>query len=167
MMKNKISAMMDGELFEDEANSVIGQLKIDVRARQDWEIYHLIGDVLRQPESIHCELSSSVRELMLNEPTVLVLTRRGVTEKIRNLTLSAAASLMAVGVVVWGALQVSPQPLPQMAMQQSQLRNVSFSVKPKSNEYLLAHQEFSPSNDVLGGAAYIRNVAYAAEETAP
>jgi sigma-E factor negative regulatory protein RseA len=164
MMKNKISAMMDGELFEDEANSAIGLLKVDVDARQDWEIYHLIGDVLRQPEFIHGELSSSVRELMLNEPAIFVLTRRGVTEKLRNITLSAAASLIAVGVVVWMSLQVSPQQQPQMAMQQSQLRKVSFPVKPKSNEYLLAHQEFSPSNDVLGGAAYIRN---AAEDTAP
>jgi sigma-E factor negative regulatory protein RseA len=67
-------------------------------------------------------------------------------------------------VVVWMSLQVSPQQQPQMAMQQSQLRKVSFPVKPKSNEYLLAHQEFSPSNDVLGGAAYIRN---AAEDAAP
>lgn len=164
MMKNKISAMMDGELFEDEANSVIELLKADVDARQDWQIYHLIGDVLRQPESIHGELSSSVRELMFNEPAILVVTRRGMTEKIRNITLSAAASLMAVGVVVWMSLQVSPQQPAQLAMQQSQLRKVSFPVKPKSNEYLLAHQEFSPSNDVLGGAAYIRNVA---EDTAP
>ncbi len=167
-MKNKISAMMDGELYEDEVDSIVTQLKADDEAQQSWEIYHLIGDVLRQPESIHREIGSSVHELMINEPTVLAPKRVGISERFRNIALSAAASVMALGVVAWMSLQVPPQNLPQMAMQQqTQLRPVNFQVKPQANEYLLAHQEFSPSNEVHGSASYIRNVAYTAEDVAP
>ncbi|MFM2408875.1 MAG: hypothetical protein RL358_1617 [Pseudomonadota bacterium] len=166
-MNNKISAMMDGELFEDEADSVMTQLKASDAARKNWEIYHLIGDVLRQPDSIHREISSSVHELMRNEPTILAPKRMGMTEKFRNIALSAAASVMALGVVAWMSLQVAPQQMPQLAMQQSQLHPVNFQVKSLSNEYLLAHQEFSPSNEVHGSASYIRNVSYTAEDVAP
>jgi sigma-E factor negative regulatory protein RseA len=54
MMKHEISALMDGELFEDEADVLFDQIKRDSGAHNDWAMYHLIGDVLRQPESIQC-----------------------------------------------------------------------------------------------------------------
>ena len=54
---------MDGELFEDEAEGLLNQIKRDSDAHKDWEIYHLIGDILRQPEHIHCDLSAKVREI--------------------------------------------------------------------------------------------------------
>jgi len=63
-MKKEISALMDGELFEDEAENLLDQIKRDSATHKDWEIYHLIGDVLRQPEHIHCDLSAKVRERM-------------------------------------------------------------------------------------------------------
>jgi sigma-E factor negative regulatory protein RseA len=61
-MKQDISALMDGELFEDEAESLLGQINSDSTVRKNWAVYHLIGDVLRQPEHIHCDLSMKVRE---------------------------------------------------------------------------------------------------------
>ena len=163
-MKQEISALMDGELFEDEAESLLGRIKSDSATHKDWEIYHLIGDVLRQPEHIHCDLSAKVHERMQEEPTVLAPRGRAVKQKVHAVALSAAASLVAVGVVAWMSLQVSPETATQMAMQQPDLRPVSAQIKSKSNDYLMAHQEFSPSTDMSGGASYIRTVAYSPDK---
>ena len=159
-MKQEISVLMDGELFEDEAESLLGQIKQDSDTHQDWEIYHLIGDVLRQPEHIHCDLSAKVRERMQDEPTILVPRGRAVTQKIRTFALSAAASVLAVGVVAWMSLQISPESAPQ----QVALRPASVQIQPKSNDYVMAHQELSHGTDMNGEAFYIRTVSYSADE---
>lgn len=166
MMKHEISALMDGEMFEDEADVVFDQIKHRPDAHRDWAIYHMIGDVLRQPEYIHRDISSQVREIMQNEPTVLAPRSRALKQKARVFALSAAASLLAVGVVAWMSLQISPETSPQLAMQQANIRPVNMQIQPKSNDYLMAHQEFSPSNDMNGGASYIRTVTYSPEEKA-
>lgn len=163
-MKNKISALMDGELFEDEAEVVFDELKRDSSAHRDWAVYHLIGDVLRQPEYIHRDVNTKVQELMRIEPTVFAPRIRGLTQKFRNVALSAVASLMALGVVAWMSVQITPESNPQLAMQQTNIRPVSLKNQFKSNDYLMAHQEFSPSSDMNGGATYVRTVSYNLEE---
>jgi sigma-E factor negative regulatory protein RseA len=164
-MKQEISALMDGELFEDEMGGVLNQLKDDSSTRKNWAAYHLIGDVLRQPDHIHSDLSAKVRERMRDEPVVLAPRGHAVKQKMRTFALSAAASLSAVGVVAWMSLQISPEIAPQMAMQQAALHPASMQIRPKSDDYLIAHQEFSPSMDVNGGASYIRTVSYTIDET--
>lgn len=163
-MKKEISALMDGELFEDEADGLFDQLKRDPDAHHDWAVYHLIGDVLRQPEHIHSDLSVKVRERMQDEPVVLAPRSRAVRQKMHTFALSAAASLVAVGVVAWMSMQITPENGPQLAMQQTALRPVSMQIQPKANDYLMAHQEFSPSTDMNGGASYIRTVSYSPDE---
>jgi sigma-E factor negative regulatory protein RseA len=68
---------------------------------------------------------------------------------------------MALALVAWMSLQIGSESAPQVAMQQQSgaLRAASFPVKPAMNDYLMAHQEFSPSTDVQGAASYIRTVA--------
>ncbi|MDD2916166.1 MAG: sigma-E factor negative regulatory protein [Gallionella sp.] len=163
-MKQEISALMDGELFEDEADSLLELVKLESGAHKDWEMYHLIGDVLRQPEYIHCGLSAKVHGRLQDEPTVLAPRVRAVKQKIRTFALSAVASLAAVSVVAWMSLQITHEAAPQMAMQQNGLHPASAQIKSKSNDYLMAHQEFSPSTDMNGGAYYIRNVSYSPDE---
>src|SRR4030065_1220999 len=97
-MKQEISAWMDSEFFEDEAERLLDRIDRGSGAHKDWEVYHLIGDVLRQPDHIHCDLSAKVRERMQDEPTVLAPRGHAVKQKIRTVALSAAASLAAVGV---------------------------------------------------------------------
>jgi sigma-E factor negative regulatory protein RseA len=162
-MKKEISVLMDCELFEDEAEILLDRIGRGTDAHKDWEIYHLIGDVLRQPDHIHCDLSAKVRERMRDEPTVLAPRSHAVKRKVRTVALSAAASLAAVGVVAWMSQQIGSETLPQMAMQNNALRPVSMQIQSKSNDYLMAHQEFSPSTDMNGGASYIRMVTYGSE----
>ncbi|MBI3223227.1 MAG: sigma-E factor negative regulatory protein [Nitrosomonadales bacterium] len=164
--KQEVSALMDGELFEDEAGNLLGKIRYGSEAHQNWEIYHLIGDVLRQPEHIPTGLSASVHRRLQEEPTVLAPRIHSVKRKVQAFAFSAAASLVAVGMVVWMSLQIGPEGAPKMAMRQDQqgaLRMASVKSQLQSNDYLLAHQEFSPSTDMNGGASYIRTVAYRAE----
>lgn|SRR5574340_268144 len=163
-MKQEISVLMDGELFEDEARSLLDRIEHGSDVHRDWEIYHLIGDVLRQPDHIHSDLSAKVRERMRDEPTVLAPRGHSVKQKMRTFALSAAASLAAVGVVAWMSMQITPEAAPNMAMQQDAARPANVRVQPKANDYLMAHQEFSPSTDMNGGASYIRTVFYRPDE---
>ena len=162
-MKKEISALMDSEIFEDEAGSLLDRIGRGTDAHKDWELYHLIGDVLRQPDHIHCDLSAKVRERMRDEPTVLAPRSHAVKRKVRTVALSAAASLAAIGVVAWMSQQIGSETLPQMAMQNNAMRPVSMQIQSRSNDYLMAHQEFSPSTDMNGGASYIRMVSYGSE----
>jgi sigma-E factor negative regulatory protein RseA len=62
------------------------------------------------------------------------------------------------------SMQISPESAPKMAMQQNAIRPASVQIQPKANDYLMAHQEFSPSTDMNGGASYIRTVSYRPDE---
>jgi len=166
-MKQEISAFMDGELFEDESEILLDQIKGSHSARKNWAAYHLIGDVLRQPEHIHCDLSAKIRNLMQDEPVLFAPRGRAIREKTRAFAMSAAASLAAIGVVSWMSLQIGPESAPRMAMQLNSIRPAKAEILPKSNDYLMAHQEFSPSTDMSGGAYYIRTVSYRTDDVQP
>lgn len=156
-MKEHISALMDGELFDDEADALFDKLKRDPEGHEQWLQFHLISDVLRQPAHVHADISEALRERLKAEPTVLAPRSRTV-QKVRWFALSAAASVMALGIVAWLSAQVAPEPVPQIAMQQS----VDGNVRPASanmDDYLMAHQEYSPSASMEGMTPYIRTVA--------
>lgn len=157
-MKQEISALMDGEMFEDQADACLDKLKRHPEAQQDWESYHLIGDALRQPDHICKSFEKSFHERLQAEPTVIAPYSR-TSQRVRNFALSAVASLMALALVAWLSLQVGTEPAPQVASVQQE--NIS-SVRPvssQSDDYLRAHQEYSPSADVHGAASYIHAVA--------
>jgi len=168
-MRQEISAFMDGELFEDEADNLLDNIKRDSKSSQDWETYHLIGDILRQPENISFTLAQGsfidqVRKNLQDEPIIIAHRGQVVKQKARAIALSAAASLLAVGMVVWMSLQINPVSAPQIAMQQNPSRPASVQIRSKSNDYLMAHQEFSPSTVMNGGASYIHTVSYGSDE---
>jgi sigma-E factor negative regulatory protein RseA len=159
MMKQNISALMDGELFDDEAEALLDKIKRNPDIHAEWDIYHLVGDTLRQPDHLHANFSTALHERLQAEPTVLA-PRNRIRQKARWFALSAAASAMALALVAWMSVQIGSEPAPQMAMQQSTaLRPASFPVDHRLNDYLMAHQEFSPSTDVQGPTSYIRTVA--------
>jgi sigma-E factor negative regulatory protein RseA len=155
-MKEHISALMDGELFDDEAEAVFDKLKRDEAGHEEWLHYHLISDILRQPDHVHADISGALRERLKAEPTVLA-PRSRTGQKVRWFALSAAASVMALAIVAWLSVQVSPEAAPQLAMQQP-----DNNVRPASmnmDDYLIAHQEYSPSSSMEGMSRYIRTVA--------
>ena len=128
----------------------------------EWRTYHLISDVLRQSDHVHANINIAIRERLQAEPTVLAPRSRA-SHNVRWFALSAAASVMAFTLVAWLSVQIGSETAPQIAMQQS---NVVHSVSLPANgldDYLVAHQEFSPSLDVYGMTSYVHTVAHQQE----
>ncbi len=157
---------MDGELCGEEAAALLGKIKRDPEARQDWLNYHLIGDVMRQPDYIPNELSAGFFERLQAEPTVLSPYPLR-SSKAGYFAMSAVASIMAMAFLAWGSIKVDTQPVIQQAQQSgaamyavgsSMTTNVA-QPNDSINEYLLAHHEFSPGTNVRGATSYIRTVA--------
>lgn len=53
-LREQISALADGQLEGERFAAVVGQVGGDEEARDSWQVYHLIGDVLRSGESEAC-----------------------------------------------------------------------------------------------------------------
>ena len=81
--------------------------------------------------------------------------------------MSVAAGLAAVVLVAWMALpQTKQELLPPVAIAPASTSEKSTSAKPPAmpvaaevDDYLLAHQRFSPSGAMQGVATYVRTVA--------
>lgn len=161
-MKQDISVLMDGELFDDEAEILFDKLKRKPDAQEEWHLYHLISDVLHQPDHVHLDIGASMKARLQAEPTVLA-PRGNSSQKARWFALSAAASVIALTLVAWLSVQVGNEVTPQIAVlrlqQPAAMQAASFSVNSGVNDYLMAHQEFSPSANVQGATSYIRTMA--------
>lgn len=157
-MKQNISTLMDGELCGDEAEVLLGKIKLHPEAQQEWLNYHLIGDALRQPDYLPGHMSADFFERLHAEPTVLAPhTQR--SSKTGFFALSAAASIMAMAFLAWVSVQITTEPVIQQAqLRPSALRPANSPTSDSMDDYLLAHQEFSPSTDVRGASSYIRTV---------
>lgn len=167
-MKSKISAFMDGELAQHEAGAALESLRDEDEARDVWRRYHLIGDLMRDPNTLSsgfgAGFSSRVGERIAQEPTVLApppSRRRIEAAQMPVWALSAAASLAAVALVGWVAF--GPGDEPQVALSQPQIPAAQEApqVAPPAaaNDYLLAHQGYSPRNSLQGAAPYVRTVS--------
>jgi len=165
-MKSKISALMDGELAQHEAGGALEALCAEGEARDGWRRYHLIGDLMRDPHTLSggfgAGFSARVADRIALEPTVLAPSRRRI-EALRMpvWALSAAASLAAVALVGWVAF--GPGDEAQVAQSQPQVLAMPEApqVAPPAaaNDYLLAHQGYSPRNSLQGAAPYVRTVS--------
>jgi sigma-E factor negative regulatory protein RseA len=158
----KISQMMDGELDDIECRLQIQRLGQDAALAQSWETFHLIRDVLRDEASTGPDLARRVRERLTKEPTVIA-PRRWLGARIAHHTLPIAAAVAGVMVVGWLALSLRPaiEPVRPVALQAPPVVPLlaTVSANGQMNEYLLAHQEYSPSTAMQGVASYIRTVA--------
>lgn len=148
----RISAFMDGELEDHEAAGQVRRLKEDPELRVAWDTYHLIGDAMRGEAGYSSGLAVKISARLAAEPTVLA--PRPVTQlrNVRRLALSAAASVGGVALVAWLVLFNNP-----FAPQQTQL--AATPANGAANDYLLAHQQFSPNTAMQGVASYVRTVS--------
>ena len=167
-----ISALMDGELDEHQALREIARAREDGELLERWETFHVIGDALRGEMLLSSGFTSAVCARLTQEPTVLAprrVTRQG--RRFTTYALSAAASLCAAGFVAWVALApTAPGGIQARATADSAVAIAPAALQPapeitsvssegRMNEYLLAHQGFSPSTAIQGLAPYIRSVS--------
>ncbi len=167
-MKSRVSAFMDGELAQHETGAALESLRDEDEARDVWRRYHLIGDLMRDPNTLSsgfgAGFSARVGERIAQEPTVLAPApsrRRIEAARMPVWALSAAASLAAVALVGWVAF--GPGEEPQLALSPPQVPAAQEApqVAPPAaaNDYLLAHQGYSPRNSLQGAAPYVRTVS--------
>lgn len=172
-MKARISTMMDGELDEREFDVALAALAREDETRRAWRAYHLIRDGLRGDGALAMDLAAKVAARLAVEPTVLA-PRRFAHDPIRTrwMALSAAASVAAVALVGWlafapqagtergsvtgpvaSAIQAPAAPAPQVQAP------VRVPLPSSTDDYLLAHQGYSPRLTLQGVAPYIRTVS--------
>lgn len=165
---DRISALMDGELDGREADTEIARLKTDAELRSTWDEFHLIGDALRGEPVLLTRFGESMSRQLAAEPTVLAPRRsRTGARRVTTYAMSAAASVSAAALVAWVALApqqqenvalktVAPAPAPRV---EAPRELASVPSDGRMNEFLLAHETFSPSTALQGLAPYIRSVA--------
>jgi sigma-E factor negative regulatory protein RseA len=162
----RISELMDGELEAREAQRQLARIKQDQELAHCWSTFHLIGDALRGERPLSREISSRVATQLANEPTVLA-PRSFTPKRAATYAVSVAASVSAIALVVWIAFNnpLAPTEIAKAppALPSAPVELVNLPSEGQMNEYLMAHQEFSPSTEIQGLAPYIRSVSGARE----
>lgn len=160
----RISAFMDGEVEDNEVSAQLARLKQDPALRQAWDTYHLIGDAMRGDAGGAQGFLAGFSAALAQEPTVLAPktpVRR--SRVFRRIALPLAASFGGVALVAWLALSGNPFMPREDRLAASQPQPaVQVVAKPANgavNDYLLAHQQFSPSTTMQGVASYVRTVS--------
>ena len=164
---DKISALMDGELESPQALEQWARVKQNEELLQHWHTFHVIGDALRGERMLSSRFNEQMAARLSSEPTVLA-PRRSTVQHIAAYALSAAASLAAVALVGWVAFVENPlapqadlakAPVAAPAATAPQTQIASVPNEGRASDYLIAHQEFSPSTAIQGVAPYIRSVS--------
>jgi sigma-E factor negative regulatory protein RseA len=165
----KISQLMDGEFDEHEARRQIRRLGLDAGLVQAWDTYHLIRDVLRDDTCAGSDLAHRLQQRLDQEPTLIAPHTR-LSSRAARYSLPLAAAVAGVAVVGWLALTSQSQvhtatPIAQNAPPAA-TKEALHPVLPvpapangQMNDYLLAHQEFSPTTAMQGVASYVRTVS--------
>ena len=175
-MKEKLSALVDGELSDAEVRTHVTLLRTDAELRRAWDAYHLIGDTLRGHHGP--DLCGRVEALLRNEPTVLAPQREPATvARVAWYAMSAAAGVAAVVLVAWTALPTlrtdQPVAMAPTATITADTGRGDVTAVPASatnprepvltaeeaENYLFAHQPYSHSSAMQGVAPYVRTVS--------
>jgi len=163
-IRERLSALMDGELQPGEAARLLEQVADDPELRRVWARYHLMGDALRS--ELCCASSepvaARVRGALAAEPAPARRVRQppGALRPVAGLAL--AASVAALAIVGMGLVH-EPEPPPRQAMTQAQnpLRwDVQEpAVEARLNAYLVNHSEYVEGG-LPGLLPYARVVGY-------
>jgi len=164
-MKAKISALMDGELMQSELTEPLQALREEGEALEAWRTYHLISDSLQDTRILSSGFSARFAGRLALEPTILApasVTPREVKHPYRA-PLSAAAGLAAIALVGGLAMQAFGPGEQQVAQTKApeviRAPAVNVPMPGEVNDYLLAHQNYSPRSNLQGVAPYVRTVS--------
>ena len=166
-MNENISRLMDGELPDDELDRVCTALARP-EAQATWICYHVIGDALRGQAQMLPGFATRFAARLSSEPTLLA-PRRRVPKDAISWGWAAAATLAAVTVVGWTAFSLVDDTPAAIAKAREAGAIRAAQIRPQVRvpaDYLLAHQEYSPSIALQGASPYVRAVV-PVEETRP
>lgn len=173
----RISALMDGELGQDRCDAVLPELS-SADGRERWQLYHLIGDVLRAPELGACGRDPGfVQGLALDrqiqqgpataqDDEASQPTRRRVAANdgvFRWKLVAGLASLAVVAVLGWGSLgsfgPASPMAGAQMAAGASTASGEVLR-DPELDQMLAAHREAARPSPFGNSPDFLRNAVF-------
>ncbi|MEO8305901.1 MAG: sigma-E factor negative regulatory protein [Betaproteobacteria bacterium] len=165
-MREHISRLMDGDLDDAECDAACRDLKA-TDAVAVWVSYHMIGDALRRSGSPMPGFAARFAARLDTEPTVLAPMPRQSNRL--PLAWAVAATVAAVMVVGWAAVStLDPQPTAvARAREAATVRSAPGNPQSVSPDYLLAHQEFSPTTQIQGVGPYLRPVSSGAPDARP
>jgi sigma-E factor negative regulatory protein RseA len=181
-MKEKLSALLDGDLERQAGRPVLDGLQKDAGLRKDWDAYHLIGDVLRGEGAGPPDFVARVMAGIDREPTVLVpraIAAGSPPERSWGALMPVAASVMGVAAVglVAASLYSGEPGVARVAKVQRVLPStpvvaqtqrvdrvpVRLSRDERNREYVFAHQSLNMGGPMPGAVQYVRAVSSAAE----
>lgn len=175
-MSEEISALLDGELPEREGFEQIDLMNGNPEGLRVWETYGLIGDVLRG--HTHAGCASRVCSRIAVEPVVVSTiyhsAQRWPSDNAGQkwFVMSAAAVISAITFVAWVSLpMMAGTNQDKIVRAPSSVETARTSIASGSSPdstaastqqvggYIMAHQQFSPSNSIQGAATYVRLVS--------
>ena len=153
----EVSQLMDGELEADGLEHACRGLRA-TSAMQTWICYHVIGDALRGCGGLSPGFAERFSARFSTEPTLIAPPRRHTAPA--AMAWALAASVAAVCVVGWVALTTMSLPPAAVATARDATAvRAADARRPVVNEYVLAHQEYSPTTPIQGVQPALRVVA--------
>jgi sigma-E factor negative regulatory protein RseA len=158
VMNEDLSRLMDGDLPEAEVDRVVGECRRG-GALATWACYHVIGDSLRGAPAAMPRFSQGFAQALAAEPTVLAPPRR--PPPAASWAWAAAAAVAAVAVVGWTAVSLTEDPSTAVAKAREAGALTLARVRPQAlpQDYVLAHQQYTPATAYHGVSPYVRAVA--------
>jgi sigma-E factor negative regulatory protein RseA len=170
VMNENISRLMDGEVDAQEFDRICGEMKAPA-AMETWVCYHVIGDQLRGAHGVSTGFSTRFCAALAAEPTVLAPgAAKARSTQVATAAWAVAATLAAVTVVGWTAFSMVDAPPTAVARAREAATVRAAQGKPLPDlpaDYLIAHQEYSPSTTIQGMGPYMRAVAVTGNEPRP
>jgi sigma-E factor negative regulatory protein RseA len=176
MTREQISAFVDNESADGHVDIALAALR-QPEGRDAWNLYHQIGDALRS-DDLNTQLSADFNVRMFAqldaEPAIVAPGAMPVQKTFRRFALPGVAAAAVTVIAVLAVPQMAQTPalnakadvVPTLAAASPNTITVASQDgeilrDPRIDDYLLAHQRFSPS--VYSTAQYARSATFAVE----
>ncbi|MES2190323.1 MAG: RseA family anti-sigma factor [Pseudomonadota bacterium] len=186
----RLSALADGELHHDELLLLLDACKTDDAAADDWNAYHLIGEVLRSPataasktspdfvqrvnQRISMEHALPVLAPVVEVPKVVRIGKAANDSTFRWKLVAGFASLTAVAAITWSSSGLVSSPSgAQLAQAPAATSPVLVVASPQGpmvrdarlEEMLAAHRQLSGASALQAPSGFL-NAAFESPQNA-
>jgi sigma-E factor negative regulatory protein RseA len=179
VVRDRLSALADGELQGEEINQVLAACEQDPALLASWHDYHLIGDVLRSPDllasrsaapfltRLQGRLAQEVIEPVAPTAAAMLAPVAANDAIFRWQMLAGMASVAAVGVMVW-MLAVPPSSTGTQLAQSPASADAVLVASPQGvivrdarlDDFLAAHKRVGGNSALQMPSGFLRNATF-------
>jgi len=178
---SQLSAMVDDELADREVDLALRRLSRDGDARDCWERYHLISDVIQDhvPAALDTDFAARIRQAIEAEPLPRSVAKPlpAWYKPVTGFALAASVALVALFGLKLNQTDALPLaapfaattpalstpavslPIQTVAVAQS-TNSVGEPFETRLNSYLVNHSGYASQNSMHGMLPYVRIVGY-------